>query len=55
MAEENKVDLHLANARAMSLDDILNLFRKVSGREPTPEEVEEARREFEQGGGSAAK
>jgi hypothetical protein len=31
----------------MTLDDVLNLFRKLTGRELTAEQVEEAKRESE--------
>jgi hypothetical protein len=30
----------------MTLDNVLNLFRKLTGREPTPEEVESVRRRW---------
>jgi hypothetical protein len=46
-------ELHLSDAKEMTLADVFNLFRKLTGREPTAEEVEEARREWESGDGES--
>jgi hypothetical protein len=32
----------------MTFDDVMEMFRRLTGREPTAEEVEEARSEWEQ-------
>jgi hypothetical protein len=32
----------------MALDDLLDLFRKLTGREPTPEEIAEVRAELDE-------
>jgi hypothetical protein len=40
-------ELHVLNPRTATLAQIIDLFRRLTGREPTPEEVEEARREWE--------
>lgn len=52
-ASGEKPELHLADAKQMTLDDVLNLFRRVTGREPTPEEIEDARREWESDDGES--
>jgi hypothetical protein len=46
--QDNQPELHVLNPRTATLEDVLNLFRKLTGREPTPEEVEEARAEWDQ-------
>lgn len=48
MATENeKPTLYLLSGDAtFNLEEILNLFRKLTGREPTPAEIEETRAEM---------
>jgi hypothetical protein len=41
--------LTLLPGDAIGLAELLDLYRHLTGREPTPEEVEEARRELEEG------
>jgi len=43
----DKPTLHLLHPDEVTLDNIIQMFRKLTGREPTPEEVEEARAEWE--------
>lgn len=43
--EEAKPELHLLDAKQATFEDVIDLFRKQTGREPTAEEIEEARRE----------
>jgi hypothetical protein len=38
---------HFIDAKQMTLDDVLALFTKLTGRPPTPEEVDKARRVWE--------
>lgn len=39
-----KPELHLISGKAAGeLDDLLDLFRALTGREPTPEDIEESR------------
>lgn len=40
-------ELHVLNPRTMTFADAIEMFRRLSGREPTPEEVEGARAEWE--------
>lgn len=47
MIKNDKPALHLTDAKAVSFEQMMNLFRKLTGREPTAEEIEEARREWD--------
>jgi hypothetical protein len=49
--KEGKPERHLLDAKEATFGDVIDLFRKLTGREPTPEEIEEARREWESGDG----
>lgn len=49
--QNDKPELHVLNPRTATLAQVINLFCKLTGREPTPEEVEEARAEWERPGG----
>ena len=41
--ESEKPEIVLADTKRMSFESVLDMFRRLSGREPTPAEVEEAR------------
>jgi hypothetical protein len=41
------LELHLLNPHTMTFADLMAMFRRLTGREPTAEEVEEAKREWE--------
>ena len=45
---DDKIKLVLADAKEMTFEDSLEFFRKLTGREPTPEDIEEAREEWEE-------
>jgi hypothetical protein len=50
MSEQQRNDkptLHLLHPQEITFENIMEMFRKLTGREPTPEEVEEARAEWE--------
>jgi hypothetical protein len=55
-----QVDRYLIADPLNNLNEILEMFRSITGREPTPEEVEQARKDLEEarriltGGGNAA-
>ena len=38
---------HVANPRTMTFEDVMEMFRQLTGREPATEEIDEARREWE--------
>jgi hypothetical protein len=40
--QNDKPTLHLTDAKEVTLTDVLDLFRKLTGREPTAEEVKGA-------------
>ena len=44
---DNPPELHVLNPRTMTFEDMMAMFRRLTGREPTAEEVEEAKREWE--------
>ena len=44
---DEKPRLHLSDAKQMSVEDVIDLFRKLTGCEPTAEEIEEARQEWD--------
>lgn len=51
MMKKKKTTLHLAKIPPDpegQLAVILAMFRKLTGREPTPEEIEDARKDLEQ-------
>jgi hypothetical protein len=48
---DKQPELHLTNAKQLTFEQMIDLVRRLTGREPMPEEVEEARREWEQGCG----
>ncbi len=50
---EQLPQLHLSDAKPMTIDDVLNLFRKLTGREPTAKDIEEARRKWESDDGQS--
>ena len=39
----------LSMTRGEDFEELIELFRKTAGREPTPEEMEEARKEWDAG------
>ena len=43
MDEPRKPELHLADPRGLTFEKLLEMFRRLTGREPTPEEVERVR------------
>jgi hypothetical protein len=45
--ERQQPELHVLHPRTMTFADVLNLFRKLTGRELTAEEIEEARTEWD--------
>jgi hypothetical protein len=45
--QTDKPALHLVDAKEITFEQIIDLFRQLAGREPTAEEVEEARREWQ--------
>jgi hypothetical protein len=51
MSDQQKHDkppeLHVLNPRTATFADVMEMFRSLTGREPTAEEIEEARREWE--------
>ena len=50
MSEEQQSDkpaFFLVDAKEITFEQTIDLFRKLTGREPTAEEVEEARAEWE--------
>jgi hypothetical protein len=47
MSESNKPELHLLHPDEITFENLLEMFRDLTGREPTPEEVEEARAEWD--------
>lgn len=46
-ASKQEPELHLRDANQMTFQNMMDLFRKLNGREPTPEEIEEARTEWD--------
>ena len=47
--DKQQPTLHLLHAsKTRSLEHLLNFYRKLTGRDPTPEEIEEAKRKLEQ-------
>jgi hypothetical protein len=44
--QHDKPTLHLIDTKKMTLDHVLNLFRKLTGREPTLEAIENVRRRW---------
>ncbi len=48
-----QTELYISDTKAMTLEDVLNLFRHLTGREPTPEEVAEAKAEWESDDGKS--
>jgi hypothetical protein len=44
---DGKPRLHMSNTKGATFEDMIDLFRKLTGREPTAEEIEEARREWD--------
>jgi hypothetical protein len=52
VSEEQQTDkpaLYLVDAKEITFEQTIDLFRKLTGREPTAVEVEEARREWQEG------
>lgn len=47
MNENDKPALHLLNGSEITFEMLGQLFAKLTGREPTAEEIEEARREWD--------
>ena len=43
----DKPELHLLRPNEITFENVMEMFRRLTGRDPTPEEVEEARREWE--------
>ena len=43
--QQDKPTLHVLKTRTLTFADMMKMFRRLSGREPTGEEVEEARAE----------
>jgi hypothetical protein len=43
-------ELHILNPRTATFENVMEMFRRLTGREPTAEAVEEAEREWEQDG-----
>ena len=47
--DKQQPTLHLMHgSKALSLEHILRLYKKLTGRDPTPEEIEEVKRKLEQ-------
>ena len=46
-AKNDKPELVFLEGDGITFEDITDMFRRLMGREPTPEEIEEARREWE--------
>ncbi len=44
---DEKPELHLSDAKQMSVEDVIDLLRTLTGREPTAEEIEVARHEWD--------
>ena len=44
---KEKPRYYVANPRTLTFDDVMEMFRQLTGREPTPEEIEEARQAWE--------
>jgi hypothetical protein len=42
----DKPELVLIEGKDITFEDITGMFRRLTGREPTPEEVEEARQRW---------
>ena len=45
--KNDKPTLHLLHSNEITFENIMEMFRKLTGREPTAEEVEEARLEWD--------
>ena len=47
---DKKIELHLAGTKkaAPTLEDLIRLFTKLTGREPTPAEIEKARAAYDE-------
>jgi hypothetical protein len=43
----DKPELHLLHPDEITFESIMQMFRDLVGREPTPQELEEARREWD--------
>ncbi len=46
-------ELHILNPRTATLAQVIDLFRRLTGREPVPEEIEEAQVEWESDDGES--
>jgi hypothetical protein len=44
---KGKPQLHLLHPDHITFENLMEMFRRLTGPEPTPEEVEEARREWD--------
>ncbi len=44
---DKQPELHVLNSRTMTFEQMMDLFRRLTGREPTAQEIEEARRDWE--------
>lgn len=47
MAEGKEPELHLANTREITFEKILDMFRELTGKEPSPEAIEAIRKDWE--------
>jgi hypothetical protein len=49
MMDKHQPTLHLLpGSKALSLEHLLTFYKKLTGRDPTPEEIEEAKRKLEE-------
>jgi hypothetical protein len=48
MAEPTKPELFLLRGSTITVDQIMNLFRRLTGREPTPEDMTKAKAKLDQ-------
>jgi hypothetical protein len=47
--DKQQATLHLMHgSKTLSLDHLLSFYRKLTGRDPTPDEIEEAKRKLEE-------
>ncbi len=47
MAEVKEPELHLANTKGITFEKILDMFRELTGKEPSPETIEAVKKDWE--------
>ena len=47
MSESAKPEIVMADTKAMTFDDVIAMFRRLTGRDPTPEGLAEAKKTWE--------